>query len=83
MHAGSALDVLHEHTAELLYARIETPTRPEQHAYRTSYQASHVLSNRELAAETPLLSTPSPRALDIQRGHRCDIVDGRLAGMML
>lgn len=50
---GIALEVLHEQIAELLYARIETPARLEQYAYRASHQASHVLSNRELAAKRP------------------------------
>jgi len=33
---GSALDVLNERIAELLYARIETPNRPEQLRTRTA-----------------------------------------------
>lgn len=69
---GSALDVLNEHIAELLYGRIETPTRPEQLRTRTALGTRlRTFCRTESGPKTPLLSTPSPRALETQRGRGC------------
>lgn len=68
---GSALDVLNERIAELLYARIETFR--EQLRTRTALGTRlRTFGRTESGPKTPLLSTPSPRALETQRGRGCD-----------